>query len=152
MLILARRIGESIMIGDQVEISVVDIKGDQVKLGIKAPSQVKVYRAEVYAAIQEENRAAASAAPQSLPRLEGLKPRPAGPARRQGRGRLWRGRPWQAAPSRRSCSYGESASSLKISLNDPAMLRKLLMRNGSKWVPPSAAIFSTACSWVYGSL
>jgi carbon storage regulator len=72
MLILARRIGESIMIGDQVEISVVDIKGDQVKLGIKAPSQVKVYRREVYAAIQEENRAAAAAAPGTLPRLEGL--------------------------------------------------------------------------------
>ncbi len=60
MLILARRIGESIMIGDQVEISVVDIKGDQVKLGINAPAQVKVYRREVYAAIQEENRAAAA--------------------------------------------------------------------------------------------
>jgi carbon storage regulator len=72
VLILARRIGESIMIGDQVEISVVDIKGDQVKLGIRAPAQVKVYRREVYAAIQEENRAAAAAAPQSLPRLEGL--------------------------------------------------------------------------------
>jgi carbon storage regulator len=72
MLILARRIGESIMIGDQVEISVVDIKGDQVKLGINAPTQVKVYRKEVYAAIQQENRAAAAATPESLPRLEGL--------------------------------------------------------------------------------
>jgi carbon storage regulator len=72
MLILARRIGESIMIGDQVELTVVDIKGDQVKLGINAPSQVKVYRREVYAAIQEENRAAAAAAPQALPSLQGL--------------------------------------------------------------------------------
>jgi carbon storage regulator len=72
MLILARRIGESIMVGDQVEISVVDIKGDQVKLGIKAPSQVKVYRREVYAAIQQENLAAAAAAPQALPMLEEL--------------------------------------------------------------------------------
>jgi carbon storage regulator len=72
MLILARRIGESIMIGDQVELTVVDIKGDQVKLGINAPSQVKVYRREVYAAIQEENRAAAAAAPQTLPSLQGL--------------------------------------------------------------------------------
>jgi carbon storage regulator len=71
MLILARRIGESIMIGDQVEISVVDIKGDQVKLGIKAPPQVKVYRREVYAAIQAENRAAASV-PGTLPKLEEL--------------------------------------------------------------------------------
>jgi carbon storage regulator len=72
MLILARRIGESIMIGDQVEISIVDIKGDQVKLGINAPSQVKVYRREVYTAIQEENRAAAAASPERLPRIEGL--------------------------------------------------------------------------------
>jgi carbon storage regulator len=78
MLILARRIGESIMIGDQIEISIVDIKGDQVKVGIKAPPQVKVYRQEVYTAIQEENRAAAAAAPQNLPRLEGLIP-PAAP-------------------------------------------------------------------------
>jgi carbon storage regulator len=78
MLILARRIGESIMVGDQVEISVVDIKGDQVKLGIKAPTQVKVYRREVYAAIQEENRAAASASPGNLPVLDELmkKPKP----------------------------------------------------------------------------
>jgi len=72
MLILARRIGESIMVGDQVEISVVDIKGDQVKLGIKAPPQVKVYRREVYAAIQQENLAAAAAVPQTLPKLEEL--------------------------------------------------------------------------------
>ncbi len=80
MLILARRIGESIMIGDQVEISVVDIKGDQVKLGIKAPSQVKVYRREVYAAIQEENRAAAAARRRALPKLEELLQKPAGSA------------------------------------------------------------------------
>jgi carbon storage regulator len=96
MLILARRIGESIMIGDQVEISVVDIKGDQVKLGINAPPQVKVYRREVYAAIQEENRAAAAAAPKNLPRIEGLmekklsdkdvEGRPGGQKREGGRG------------------------------------------------------------------
>ena len=72
MLILARRIGESIVIGDQVEVSVVDIKGDQVKLGISAPRAVPVFRREVYQAIQEENRRAAEAAPGSLPRLEGL--------------------------------------------------------------------------------
>lgn len=74
MLILARRINESIMIGDQVEISVVDIKGDQVKLGINAPRTVKVYRREVYRAIQEENVAAAKAAPDSIPALDGLLP------------------------------------------------------------------------------
>jgi carbon storage regulator len=75
MLILARKINESIMIGDQVEISVVDIKGDQVKLGINAPKQVKVYRREVYQMIQEENRMAAGAKPDLLPSLEGLTPK-----------------------------------------------------------------------------
>ena len=47
MLILSRKINESIIIGDQIEISIVDIKGDQAKLGIKAPKNVRVYRFEV---------------------------------------------------------------------------------------------------------
>jgi len=58
MLILSRRSNESIMIGDSIEISVVDIKGDQVKLGIRAPKTVKVYRKEVYESIQRENKEA----------------------------------------------------------------------------------------------
>ncbi len=75
MLILARRVNESIVIGDSIHVSVVDIKGDQVKLGIDAPRQVKVYRQEVYDAIQEENREAARSArartsDASLPSLE----------------------------------------------------------------------------------
>ncbi|MBN2509292.1 MAG: carbon storage regulator CsrA [Spirochaetales bacterium] len=60
MLILARRTDESIMIGDDIEISVVEVKGDQVKLGVKAPRRIKVFRKEVYEAIQEENKAAAA--------------------------------------------------------------------------------------------
>lgn len=59
MLVLTRKINEAIMIGDDIEIAVVDIKGDQVKLGIRAPRSVKVFRHEVYDAIQEENRRAA---------------------------------------------------------------------------------------------
>ena len=47
MLILARKLGERIMIGDQIELSVVEVKGDQVKIGIKAPKNVKVYSHEV---------------------------------------------------------------------------------------------------------
>lgn len=62
MLILARRLNETIVIGDTIRISVVDIKGDQIKLGIEAPGNVKVYRQEVYDAIQEENREAAKSA------------------------------------------------------------------------------------------
>ena len=64
------------MIGDQIEIAVVDIRGDQVKLGIKAPREVKVYRQEVYLAIQMENRAAAKTGtdlPQINDMLEGKK-------------------------------------------------------------------------------
>lgn len=70
MLILSRKINESIIIGDQIEISIVDIKGDQAKLGIKAPKNVKVYRLEVYEAIQQENKAAAMANPSRIPVLK----------------------------------------------------------------------------------
>ncbi len=55
MLVLARRLNQSFMIGDQIEIVIVDIRGDQVKLGIKAPREVSVYRKEVYEEIQKEN-------------------------------------------------------------------------------------------------
>jgi len=71
MLILARKTNESIIIGDEIVVSVVDIKGEQVKLGITAPRHVKVYRQEVYAAIQAENEAAASGTAE-LPILENL--------------------------------------------------------------------------------
>lgn len=57
------------MIGDDIEVVVVDIKGDQIKLGIRAPRQVSVHRSEVYREIQEQNKRAAASAPQSL---EGL--------------------------------------------------------------------------------
>ena len=153
MLILARRIGESIMVGDQVEISVVDIKGDQVKLGINAPSQVKVYRREVYSAIQEENRAAAAAAPRSLPHIEGLLEKkeegqtqgrvqrgPQGRAHGRSAGRA------QGRQSRRAEAgpYGESTSPLKIWSKRSAISRNLSARKGSKCVARSARMVSTA--------
>lgn len=58
MLVLARRLNESIMIGDDIELVVIEIKGDQVKLGIKAPRSVVVHRKEVYEEIRKENEAA----------------------------------------------------------------------------------------------
>ncbi|TFG65283.1 MAG: carbon storage regulator CsrA [Spirochaetales bacterium] len=73
MLILSRKVNETIIIGDQIEVSIIDIKGDQVKLGIKAPGHVKVYRMEIYRAIQEENKAAVLGAPVKIPELEALK-------------------------------------------------------------------------------
>jgi carbon storage regulator len=75
MLILARKPNESIIIGDQIEISVIDIKGDQVKIGITAPKEIKVYREEVYRAIQRENIEAAKAKPETLPTLNKLIPK-----------------------------------------------------------------------------
>jgi len=55
MLVLARKLNESIMIGDNIEVIVIDIKGDQVKLGIKAPKKVTVHRKEIYREIEQEN-------------------------------------------------------------------------------------------------
>ncbi|MBE7412923.1 MAG: carbon storage regulator CsrA [Leptospiraceae bacterium] len=60
MLVLARRLNQSIMIGDDVEVVVVDIKGDQVKIGIKAPKNISVHRAEIYQEIQDENKKASA--------------------------------------------------------------------------------------------
>ena len=58
MLVLARKLNQSIMIGDDIEIVVIDIKGDQVKLGIKAPRKITVHRKEIYQEIKQENIAA----------------------------------------------------------------------------------------------
>ncbi|GIX41250.1 MAG: carbon storage regulator [Leptospiraceae bacterium] len=58
MLILTRKTNQSIMIGDQIEIVVVEVRGDQVKLGIKAPKNISVHRSEVYKEIQEQNKKA----------------------------------------------------------------------------------------------
>lgn len=56
MLVLSRKKGDSIIIQDNIEITVVDISGDQIKLGIKAPKEISVYRKEIYTQIQEENK------------------------------------------------------------------------------------------------
>lgn len=73
MLILSRKLNEKLVIGDGIVVSVVEVRGDQVKLGIEAPRDVKVYRQEVYEAIQEENRrAAASSLPPSSLQLPPL--------------------------------------------------------------------------------
>jgi len=67
MLVLTRKEEESIMIGDDIEVKVLDLKESQVKLGIVAPRSVAVHRQEVYLAIQEENAQAATVA-----ELEGI--------------------------------------------------------------------------------
>ena len=63
MLILSRKIDEKIMIGDNISISVIEIRGDQVRIGVDAPKTVKVFRREVFDAILAENKAAAESKP-----------------------------------------------------------------------------------------
>ena len=64
MLVLSRQRDESIMIGDNIVVTIVDIRGDKVRLGINAPSEIPVHRQEVYEAIQRESIRAASLAPE----------------------------------------------------------------------------------------
>lgn len=66
MLVLSRKKNESIMIGDQVEIQILSIEGDQVKIGIVAPKSVKVHRTEVFEAIKAQNEAALNISLESL--------------------------------------------------------------------------------------
>ena len=58
MLALARKINQSIMIGSDIEITLLELKGDQVKIGINAPKSVPIYRKEIYMQIQDENKKA----------------------------------------------------------------------------------------------
>jgi carbon storage regulator len=69
VLVLTRRSGESVMIGDQVVVTVVEVRGDVVRLGIEAPREVRVHREEVYRAVGEANAAAAKASEDDISRL-----------------------------------------------------------------------------------
>jgi carbon storage regulator len=60
MLVLTRKLGESIAIDDHIKIRVVQIKGKQVRLGIEAPKETKIHREEVYVAIQDQNQVSAT--------------------------------------------------------------------------------------------
>ena len=68
MLILSRKINEKIMIGDNIAVSIVEIRGDQVRVGIDAPKNIKVFRQEVFDAIKAENKAASMSTPK-IPKL-----------------------------------------------------------------------------------
>jgi carbon storage regulator len=81
MLVLSRQRNESIVIGDNIIVTVVDIRGDKVRLGIEAPSEIPVHRKEVYEAIKRENLRAAQLDPaDTYPLTGGASPEPPGPA------------------------------------------------------------------------
>ena len=72
MLILTRKVGETVAIGDDVKVQVVEVKGRQVRLGITAPSTCAVHREEVFQRIQEQNRQSVDPAPKDLEALADL--------------------------------------------------------------------------------
>ncbi len=67
MLIITRRPGEKIMLGDDIVVHVMEIVGNSVRVGIQAPRSVPVYREEIWDAVRAENRAAAASGPTALP-------------------------------------------------------------------------------------
>ncbi|MBE4907051.1 carbon storage regulator CsrA [Bacillus luteolus] len=69
MLVLTRKLNESIRIGDEIELTILSIDGEQIKLGIKAPRHIDIHRKEVYLAIQEENNTATSGSLDLLKKL-----------------------------------------------------------------------------------
>lgn len=72
MLVLTRKRDESIIIGDNIKVTVVDVRGDQVKIGIDAPRSISVHREEIYNEIQAENRRAALRAEASVDEMKQL--------------------------------------------------------------------------------
>ncbi len=72
MLVLTRKLGESIAIDDDIKIVVLQIKGRQVRLGIEAPRDTKIHREEVYLAIQEQNKQAAESKPEEVKKVAKL--------------------------------------------------------------------------------
>ncbi|MFH1550889.1 MAG: carbon storage regulator CsrA [Planctomycetota bacterium] len=72
MLVLSRQKNETIMIGDMIEITIVDVKGEKVRVGINAPIEIPVHRKEVYDAIKRENIQASAVDPSNLAQVAGM--------------------------------------------------------------------------------
>lgn len=67
MLVLTRKVHQSIVIGDEIEVVVLEVRGEQVRLGIRAPRDVTVHRKEIYEQIQDENRGSSETRPEDVP-------------------------------------------------------------------------------------
>ena len=115
MLILTRKPGESLYIGDNIKITIVEIKGHQIRVGIDAPTELRIYREEIYLQILEENRKAAEAAMGPEGGLDSL-------------GEAWKSRsPAAAQPSKLGASVDLKpfkSSSLKPSGGPEVVMRK----------------------------
>ena len=112
MLILTRKPGESLYIGDNIKITIVELKGNQIRVGIDAPSELRIYREEIYLQILDENKKAAEAAMGSDQGLEGLS-------------QAWQGRVADegAAPKRQKGGL-TSMPAVKVSKDSPEIIIK----------------------------
>lgn len=79
MLVLTRRAGESIVIGNDVTVTVLEVRGDQIRIGIDAPRDVQIHREEVYVQVQQENRGAVASAARTADILRGTRPKTVSP-------------------------------------------------------------------------
>lgn len=132
MLVLSRQRDETIMIGDDIEITVVDIRGDKVRLGITAPTTIPVHRKEVYEAIKRENREAAKVRMEDLTNMPGIRA-PVTPPMRPG---LSSGAPRVIRPQfvettssplfdlERLAAFVSRSPGLKLQLEQEGVLRK----------------------------
>ncbi len=77
MLVLSRRVGERLFIGNDIVITIIDVRSDGVRVGIDAPREIRVTRAEIFEAVEQHNVEAASADDSALEKLRGLAPKPA---------------------------------------------------------------------------
>ena len=77
MLVLTRRANQSIMIGHEIVVTVLEVRGDQVRLGIKAPRSIDVHREEIFAQLQQANRDAVKPSKEALESLQNIKPQKA---------------------------------------------------------------------------
>ncbi len=142
MLVLSRRKDETIMIGDEVEITIVDVRGDTVRLGIKAPRNVSVHRKEIYDAIQAENIAAAKEAIPDQQAVGGLgsllKGETAIAAKPSGLGKLSSG--GKLSPVSGRVGGGGKTSVRKAGPDKPAGLTPPPAPNAAPPAPPPAGL------------